>query len=79
VESAAAFAIPDGDGSLRVHGAVTVREGHTLAAESLRSHLAAALPRYAVPERLSILEAMPRTSTGKIDRRELARLHAAAP
>lgn len=35
---------------------MTVREGHTLTAESLRSHLAAALPRDAVPERLSILE-----------------------
>jgi amino acid adenylation domain-containing protein len=78
VESAAAFAVPDADGSLHVEAAVTRRDGHTLTVESLRLHIAAALPRYAVPERLTILATMPRTSTGKIDRRALARLHAAA-
>jgi amino acid adenylation domain-containing protein len=77
VESAAAFTVPDGDGSLHIEGAVTVRAGHGLTPESLRSHLAATLPRYAIPERLTVLEAMPLTSTGKIDRRELARLHGA--
>lgn len=79
VESAAAFAVPDDDGSLHVEGAVTVREGHTLTLEALRAHLAAALPRYAIPEQLEILEAMPRTSTGKIDRRALARRRELAP
>lgn len=72
VESAAAFAVPDAEGSLRVEGAVTLREGQTLEPEALRAHLALTLPRYAIPERLVVLEAMPRTSTGKIDRRELA-------
>lgn len=74
VESAAAFALPDEEGSLHVEGVVTLREGHELTPGALRAHLAASLPRYAIPERLEILEAMPRTSTGKIDRRELARL-----
>ena len=73
VESAAAFAVPDPDGSVHIEGAVTAREGAALTLESLRAHLAASLPRYAIPERVDILEAMPRTTTGKIDRRELAR------
>jgi len=73
VESAAAFAVPDEDGSVHIEGAVTVRQGHELAVDALRAHLAASLPRYAIPERLDILDAMPRGSTGKIDRRELAR------
>ena len=75
VESAAAFAVPDGDGSLRVEGAVTLRAGRELTAEAMRAHLALSLPRYAIPERLEILEAMPRTSSGKIDRRALALRH----
>ncbi|HUQ81186.1 MAG TPA: amino acid adenylation domain-containing protein [Gemmatimonadaceae bacterium] len=73
VESAAAFAVPDADGSVHIEGAVTVREGHAVAVDALRSHLAASLPKYAIPDRLDILDAMPRGSTGKIDRRELAR------
>jgi amino acid adenylation domain-containing protein len=77
VESAAAFTTPADDGSLRIEGVVKLREGHTLTAEALRSHLAASLPRYAIPERLEIVEAMPRTSSGKIDRLALARRYAA--
>lgn len=79
VESAAAFAVPDEDGSLHVEGAVTVRDGHTLTLTTLRQHLTAALPRYAIPERMEILDAMPRTSTGKIDRRVLAQRREPAP
>jgi amino acid adenylation domain-containing protein len=76
VESAAAFAVPNADGSVHVDAAVTLREGHLITPEALRIHLAAALPRYAIPEHLDILDAMPRTSTGKIDRRELVRRRA---
>jgi acyl-coenzyme A synthetase/AMP-(fatty) acid ligase len=73
VESAAAFGVPDEDGAVHIEGAVTVRQGHALTIDGLRAHLAASLPRYAIPERLDVLDAMPRGSTGKIDRRELAR------
>jgi amino acid adenylation domain-containing protein len=76
VESAAAFAVSDADQSLHVEGAVTLRDGSALTLAALNTHLAAALPRYAIPEHLEILEAMPRTSTGKIDRLELARRRA---
>lgn len=73
VESAAVFAVADGDGALHVEGAVTLREGHDLTRDALRKHLAAALPSYAIPERIEFLEEFPRTSTGKIDRLELLR------
>lgn len=79
VESAAAFAVPDEDGSVHVEGAVTVRAGHALTVPELRAYLATALPRYAIPEPLEILDAMPRTSTGKIDRRALASRRETAP
>ena len=73
VESAAAYGVPDEDGSLHIEATVTLRDGYELTAEALRAHVATSLPRYAIPVRLDIVDAMPRTSTGKIDRRELAR------
>lgn len=72
VALAAAFTVADADGALHIEGAVTAREGAELTRESLLAHLAAALPRYAIPEQLQILDDMPRTSSGKIDRLALA-------
>jgi amino acid adenylation domain-containing protein len=71
VETAAVFAIRGPDGSSSVEAAVTLRTQGALDADSLRAHLAEILPRYAVPDRVLILDAMPRTSTGKIDRQAL--------
>ncbi len=39
--------------------------------DHIRRQVAATLPRYAIPQRIEWLAAMPRTSTGKIDRRKL--------
>jgi acyl-coenzyme A synthetase/AMP-(fatty) acid ligase len=71
VESAAVFAVPGADGSSGMEGAVTLRTPACVDAEALEAHLARILPRYAMPDRLAILDAMPRTSTGKIDRHAL--------
>ena len=73
VESAAAYGVPDEDGSLHIEATVTVRAGREVTSEALRAYVATSLPRYAIPLRFDIIDAMPRTSTGKIDRRELAR------
>ena len=72
VESAAAYGVPDEDGSLHIEATVTVRTGQTVSADALRAHVALSLPRYAIPVRFDIVDAMPKTSTGKIDRRALA-------
>ena len=74
MKSAAAFAVPDAEGSSRIEGAVTLRAARAAEPDELRAHLARVLPRYAVPDRLAVLDVMPRTSTGKIDRQELRRL-----
>lgn len=71
VEAAAAFAVRGPDGASSVEAAVTLRSPGAVDADGLRAHLAVTLPRYAVPDRLAILDAMPRTSTGKIDRQAL--------
>jgi acyl-coenzyme A synthetase/AMP-(fatty) acid ligase len=72
VESAAAYGVPDDDGSLHIEATVTLRDGRRVAPDALRAHLSSLLPRYAIPLRLDVVEAMPKTSTGKIDRRALA-------
>jgi acyl-coenzyme A synthetase/AMP-(fatty) acid ligase len=72
IESAAAYGVPDEDGSLHIEATVTLRDGRRVTAEALRAHVATSLPRYAIPLRFEIVDAMPRTSTGKIDRRALA-------
>ena len=72
VESAAAYGVPDDDGSLHIEATVTLRDGRQVAPDALRAHLSSSLPRYAIPTRVDVVDAMPRTSTGKIDRRALA-------
>lgn len=48
-----------------------VRLSHPEAVGELRSALAADLPRYALPRRIVVRSALPRTAGGKIDRRRL--------
>jgi amino acid adenylation domain-containing protein len=71
VEEAAAYAIPDGQGSTLIEAAVTPKDGLTVTADVVLAAAAGRLPGYAVPVTLHVLAAFPRTSTGKIDRLEL--------
>ena len=71
VEEAAVFSVPDGEGSNQIEAAVTVTDGSVITSSDLVKHLKGRLPWYAVPSRIVIASAFPRTSTGKIDRREL--------
>ena len=71
VEEAAAFVVPDGHGSNVIEAAVTAREGSGLTSDAVMNHLSDRLPPYAVPVTIRVLDAFPRTSTGKINRREL--------
>ena len=71
VEEAAAFPVADGQGSNLIEAAVTSKEGSTLAENDVLNHVAEKLPSYAVPASLRIMDVFPRTSTGKINRREL--------
>ena len=68
VETAAAFAVPDGEGSQRILAAVKLHEASTDGVLELLEHAAAILPRYALPERIDVRDELPHTSTGKIDR-----------
>ena len=56
----------------RVCAVVALREGQTLTLEEVCDHLRAAdIATYKLPEKLRIIEALPRNPLGKVLRREL--------
>lgn len=72
VEDAAVLALDDPMAGKRLHAVVHRRTGATLNSLSLRRHLAAVLPRVAIPAALDLADTpLPRTSTGKPDRTAL--------
>jgi amino acid adenylation domain-containing protein len=71
VREAAAVAIPDEQIGNRIHAFVALHEGGAATASDLERHCIAALPRYMVPEQITLRPVLPKTSTGKIDRRGL--------
>ncbi len=71
VESGAVFAVPDPSGTQRIEAAV-LPNGRSVEPRELALHLAESLPPYALPERIEVLDSLPRTSSGKIDRLKLS-------
>ncbi|HEU5320068.1 MAG TPA: AMP-binding protein, partial [Methylomirabilota bacterium] len=71
VREAVVIPVPDELVGARLHAAVVTAAPVT--AEELQRHCAAVLPAYMVPETVEFREALPQTSTGKIDRTRLAR------
>lgn len=58
-------------GEYRLLAYVVPRDGRSSAPDALRDFLAGKLPRYMIPSSFVTLEALPRTSSGKLDRRNL--------
>ena len=73
VEETAVFPIADGEGSHRIEAAVTLKDRAMATSSDLGEHLKDRLPWYAIPSKIAIVDGFPRTSSGKIDRRELQR------
>ena len=71
VHEAAVYPIPDGQGSNLIIAAVVAKPDAEITTAGLIDHISKQLPPYAIPVKLDVLENFPRTSTGKIDRREL--------
>jgi len=71
VQEAAVYTVPDGNGSNLIEAAVIPKEGTELTQSILSKHVGGKLPPYAVPVKIIVTENFPRTSTGKINRREL--------
>lgn len=72
VGEAAAFPVRRDDNSvLAIRAAVLRKDGAKAQPETLRSYLEQRLPSYAIPAEIDVRSALPRTSSGKIDRRAL--------
>lgn len=75
VSEAAAFTIPDGKGSLAILASVSLHSGQEGDCAAIMQHARAKIPAYALPQGLQVIEEFPRTSSGKIDRKQLAADH----
>ena len=71
VAEAAVFPVPDETGHLLIEAAVIPAAGE-LTESRLRSTLKGRLPPYALPVRIDVVDLLPRTTTGKVDRITLA-------
>jgi amino acid adenylation domain-containing protein len=70
VVEAAIIAIPDEAATTRILAYVVARDG--LQASDLTEFVLERIPRYMLPDELEFRAALPKTSTGKVDRRALA-------
>ena len=66
------FGVPDPILQHRVWAAVEERPGTRFDEVVVRAALHSALPDYAVPERIVVINPLPRTASGKVDRRAVA-------
>ncbi len=73
VVEAAVVAIPDEKWQERPLAPVVLREGATTTVEQLREHLASQFARWQLPDAWSFIEAVPRTSVGKFDKKVIRR------
>jgi acyl-CoA synthetase (AMP-forming)/AMP-acid ligase II len=65
----AVFAIPDATYGERVGAAVVVAEGQSVAPEEILQHSRNRLAPFEVPDRLTVVAALPHTAKGALDRR----------
>ena len=63
----------EGEGGKRLVAYVALRVGATVSEKELRGYLRERLPDYMAPSAFVVLERMPLTASGKIDRALLAR------
>jgi len=71
VAEAAVIGVPDERSGSRIKAYVTVRAGAELDADALARHCRANLAPYKVPREFLILDRLPKTAVGKIDKRQL--------
>ncbi|CBX92227.1 hypothetical protein LEMA_P049330.1 [Plenodomus lingam JN3] len=72
VSEAVSFAIEDEMYGQDVGLAVVIKEGHKLTADELKTWLADRVARFKLPKKIYFTDMMPKTATGKIQRRLVA-------
>jgi acyl-CoA synthetase (AMP-forming)/AMP-acid ligase II len=72
VDEVVVVAVPDDEITHRLRAVVVAKPDRVVGADELKQHCAATLPRYMVPSIVEFRSTLPRTSSGKVDRRTLA-------
>jgi acyl-CoA synthetase (AMP-forming)/AMP-acid ligase II len=76
VQEAAVVGIPDEKWQERPLASVVLREGATVAPAELRDFLAKSVAKWQLPDAWAFIEAVPRTSVGKFDKKVIRRWYA---
>jgi fatty-acyl-CoA synthase len=71
VLEACVVGVPDERWGERPLATVVVREGHSVSAQELRDFLGSSMARWQLPERWAFIEAVPKTSVGKFDKKRV--------
>jgi fatty-acyl-CoA synthase len=72
VAEAAAIGVEDEKFGQRLRAFVVLRSGRQAEEQELKDHVKANLARYKVPREIEFIDELPRNSTGKVLKRELA-------
>lgn len=72
IEDAAAIGVPAPLGEEDIHLFVTLKPGSDLTADAIVEHCTGAMAKFMVPAHVTVLDAMPRTPTGKPEKGKLA-------
>ncbi|WP_020501666.1 AMP-binding protein [Sciscionella marina] len=75
VAEAAVIARPDPKWTERPIAILVPERGHRIEVAQLRAHLAACFPAFWLPEEFTVVDRLPRTPVGKLDKRALRRTH----
>jgi amino acid adenylation domain-containing protein len=73
IKEAAVIAIPDELVGNKLKAVIVLDGSAPLTAADIQRHCAKRIPNYMIPEPVVFRDSLPKTSTGKIDRRELAK------
>jgi fatty-acyl-CoA synthase len=71
IAEAAVIAVPHEKWSERPIACIVLKQGRTVTPEALNAHLAGRFPKWQLPDRYEVIDAIPRTSTGKFWKRKL--------
>ena len=73
IKEAVVIGLPDEEWGQKVTAFITLSNGKTPALEEIRKQLKTDLADFKLPKELHVLDQIPKTSTGKVKRAELAK------